>query len=59
MSMFQHETRTHEGACPTHGAVTAEKRVPRLGFPFFVTGIARGVAVIRPFRCPSCGAKVS
>jgi hypothetical protein len=59
MSMFEHEIRTHQGACPTHGSVTAEKRIPRIKFPFFVTGVARGVAVLRPFRCPSCGAKVA
>jgi hypothetical protein len=59
MAMFEHEIRTHQGACPTHGSVTAEKRVPELKFPFFVTGVARGAAVLRPFRCPSCGAKVS
>ena len=59
MAMFEHETRTHEGTCPTHGQVTAEKRVAQLKFPFFVTGVARGVAVLRAFRCPSCGAKLS
>jgi hypothetical protein len=59
MTMFEHEIRTHQGACPTHGPVTAEKRVPQIKFPFFVTGVAHGVAVLRSFRCPSCGAKVS
>ena len=47
MAMFEHEIRTHQGACPTHGSVTAEKRVPRIKFPFFVTGVVRGVAVLR------------
>lgn len=59
MAMFEHEIRTHPAACPTHGQVTAEKRVPKLKFPFFVTGVARGVAGLAPFRCPSCGAKVA
>jgi len=59
MTVFAHEIRTHQGACPTHGPVTAEKRLPRIKFPFFVTGVARGVAALRSFRCPSCGAKVS
>jgi hypothetical protein len=59
MAMFEHEMRTRQGACPRHGRVTAEKRVPRVKFPFFVTGVARGVAVLRPFRCSSCGAKVA
>jgi hypothetical protein len=59
MAMFEHEIRTHQGACPTHGPVTGGKRVPRIKFPFFVTGVARAVAVLRPFRCPSCGSKVA
>ena len=59
MAMFEPEIRTRQGSCPAHGQVTAEKRVPKLKFPFFVTGAARGAAVLRPFRCPSCGAKVS
>jgi hypothetical protein len=59
MAMFEHEIRTQQRACPTHGPVTAEKRVPQIKFPFLVTGVARGVAVLAPFRCPSCGTKVS
>lgn len=59
MTVFDHETRTRQGTCPTHGRVTAEKRVPQLKFPFFVTGTARGAAALRAYRCPSCGAKVS
>jgi hypothetical protein len=59
MAMFEHEIRTRQGSCPAHGHVTAEKQVPKLKFPFFVTGAVRGVAVLRAFRCPSCGAKVS
>lgn len=59
MAMIEHETHTRQGACPRHGTVTAEKRVPQLKFPFFVTGIARGAALLRPFRCPACAAKVS
>lgn len=58
MGMFEHETRTRQGSCPAHGQVTAEKRVPKIKFPFLVTGPARGAAVLRRFRCPSCGAKV-
>jgi hypothetical protein len=59
MAMFEHEIRSHEGSCPVHGQVTAEKRVPKLKFPFFVTGPARGAAMLRPFRCPTCGAKLT
>jgi hypothetical protein len=59
MAMFEYEIRTRQGSCPAHGHVTAEKRVPKLKFPLFVTGPARGAAVLRPFRCSSCGVKVS
>jgi hypothetical protein len=59
MAMFEYEVRTRQGSCAAHGQVTAEKRVPKIKFPFFVTGAARGAASVRPFRCPSCGAKVT
>jgi hypothetical protein len=59
MAMIENETRTRPGACPTHGSVTAEKQVPKLGFPFIITGVARGLAAARPYRCPTCGAKAS
>ena len=59
MSMFKYETQTHHGSCPSHGAVNAEKRVPKLTFPFVITGLARAVAGMRGYRCPECGAKVS
>ena len=59
MAMFEQEIRTRQGSCPAHGQVTAEKQVPKLTFPFLVTAPARGAAALRPFRCPSCGSKVS
>jgi hypothetical protein len=59
MAMTDIETRTRQGTCPTHGRVTAEKQVPKLKFPIVVTGIARGAAACRPYRCPECGAKVT
>ncbi len=59
MAMFEYEVRTRQGACPRHGTVPAVKRVPQIRFPFFVTGVARGAAGLRRYRCPSCGAKVS
>jgi hypothetical protein len=59
MAVTNSETRTREGTCPTHGQVTAHKQVPKLKFPIVVTGIARGAAAIRPYRCPDCGAKVT
>jgi hypothetical protein len=30
--------------------------MPRLVFPFIITGALRLVALARPFRCPHCGA---
>lgn len=57
MALIDNETRTRPGTCRTHGHVTAEKQLPRLTFPFLVTGIARGWAAMRPYRCPRCGAK--
>jgi ABC-2 type transport system permease protein len=40
----------------THGLVEATRKLPRLRFPFIVTGVMRLVAMSRPFRCPRCGA---
>ncbi len=57
MSTIDHEIRTRQGTCPTHGRVTAEKPVPKLKFPFMVSAPARAAAALRPYRCPDCGAK--
>jgi hypothetical protein len=59
MGMIEHETRIRPGNCPTHGQVTAEKHVPKLKFPFVITGIARLAAARRPHRCRHCGTIVS
>jgi hypothetical protein len=42
--------------CETHGLVEGTRKMPRLVFPFLVTGAMRLVAMTRPFRCPRCGA---
>jgi hypothetical protein len=34
-------------------------RPPKVTFPFVITGVARGAAGVRLYRCPECGAKVS
>ena len=52
MAIFEYEVRIRQGSCPAHGQVAAAKRVPKIKFPFFVTGAARGAAAVRPFRCP-------
>jgi hypothetical protein len=57
--MINNETRTRTSNCPTHGQVNAEKQVPRLKFPFIITGIARGIAAARPYKCPTCGVKTT
>jgi hypothetical protein len=59
MALIVNEIRTRRATCPTHGQVTAEKQVPKLKFPFIITGIARGVAAAHPYRCPTCGTRTS
>ena len=59
MPTTDNETRTLQGTCPTHGRVTGQKQVPKLKFPIVITGALRGFAVLRPYRCPDCGAKVA
>jgi hypothetical protein len=59
MAMIETEIQTRHGNCPEHGRVQAVKEVPRIKFPFLITGPARGMAALRPYRCPACGAKVS
>ncbi len=52
-------TETRTATCPTHGSVLAERRIPKLTFPFLVTAAMRYLAKRKPFRCPDCGAAVS
>ena len=59
MAMIETEIRTRPGTCPEHGQVQGIKEVPAIKFPFVVTAPARGLAALRPYRCPACGAKVS
>jgi len=59
MALIENETRTRAGRCPIHGPVSAQKSVPKLKFPVLVTGPARAVAALRPYRCPQCGAKAT
>lgn len=48
--------QTRPSRCQTHGLVEGTRKVPRLRFPFIITGVMRLVAMSRPFRCPRCGA---
>jgi hypothetical protein len=56
--MIEHETVTGQGNRPTHGEVQAVKEVPTIKLPFVTTGVARGFAALRPYRCRECGARV-
>lgn len=46
----------------SYGAFAAVRgidlEIEQLKFPIVVTGIARGAATMRPYRCLDCGAKV-
>lgn len=55
----QESVQTRPSRCATHGPVEGTRTMPRLRFPFIVTGMMRLVATARPFRCPSCGAKTA
>jgi predicted RNA-binding Zn-ribbon protein involved in translation (DUF1610 family) len=57
--MIENETRTRPATCRAHGHVRAVKQVPKVKFPFLVTGVARGLAAARRYRCPDCGARTS
>jgi hypothetical protein len=52
-------TETQTGTCETHGPVQAERRLPKLTFPFLVTAPMRYLAKRKPFRCPDCGSPVT
>ena len=52
-------TETRTGTCTTHGTVQAERQLPKLTFPFFVTAPLRYLAKRKPFHCPECGSPVT
>lgn len=47
-------TETRTGTCTTHGTVEVERQLPKLTFPFVVTGVMRCLAKRKPFLCPEC-----
>jgi hypothetical protein len=51
--------QTRPGRCQTHGLVEGTRKMPRLLFPFIITGALRVSAMTRPFRCPRCGASLA
>jgi hypothetical protein len=55
----KNSVQTRPGRCETHGFVEGTRKVPRLIFPFIITGALRLVAMARPFRCPRCGASTA
>ena len=55
----QESVQTRSSRCATHGLVEGTRSMPKLRFPFIITGVMRLVAAARPFRCPRCGAKAA
>lgn len=55
----QESVQTRPSRCATHGLVEGTRTMPRLRFPFIVTGVMRLIAAARPFRCPRCGEKAA
>ena len=58
-SRTKNPAQTRPGRCETHGLVEGTRTMPRLVFPFIITGMLRLVAMARPYRCPRCGASTS
>ena len=52
----QESAQTRLSRCQAHGLVEGTRKMPRLRFPFIITGVMRLAAMSRPFRCPDCGA---
>jgi hypothetical protein len=55
-SSDKNSVQTRTGRCQTHGVVEGTRKMPRLLFPFIITGALQLVAMTRPYRCPRCGA---
>jgi len=55
----QESVQTRPRRCSTHGLVEGTRKMPKLRFPFIITGAMRLAAAARPFRCPRCGAKAA
>ena len=55
----QESVQTRPSRCATHGLVEGTRSMPKLQFPFIITGGMRLVAATRSFRCPRCGAKAA
>jgi hypothetical protein len=51
--------QTRTGRCSAHGLVESTRTMPKLRFPFIITGVMRLAATARPFRCPRCGEKAA
>jgi DNA-directed RNA polymerase subunit RPC12/RpoP len=51
--------QTRPSRCGTHGLVQGTRKMPRLVFPFIVTGAMRLIAMTRPYRCPNCGSNTA
>ena len=51
--------QTRPARCSVHGLIEGTRKMPKLRFPFIITGVMRLAAALRPFRCPRCGAKAT
>jgi hypothetical protein len=58
-SSTKNPAQTRPSRCETHGLVEGTRTMPRLAFPFVITGVLRLAARTRPYRCPRCGASTS
>ena len=58
-SSNRNSVQTRPSRCETHGIVDGTRNMPRLLFPFIITGALRLAAMTRHFRCPRCGAKAT
>lgn len=60
MATVNIDTRTRAARCPTHGDVEAEKTIPTFKSPFVLVFLVRRLlAVLQPYRCPTCGARAA
>lgn len=58
-SSKQDQIQSRPSRCESHGLVEGTRELPKLGFPFVITGPRRLVAMTGAFRCPQCGAKTA
>ncbi len=55
----QGTVQTRLSRCPEHGLVDGTRQLPKLRFPFIITGAIRLAAMAGAFRRPKCGTKTT